>query len=320
MRELIGEHVAKASTKRTAPMVAEASTKPQTKVAPTPSRSQSPRQKTEPKSVAKVEPRYAVASAAGVAVRLPPPKPEIRRSAGRASAKSAPAAVTGSTEPIRPILVKTLTVRAGPQTASLAPVHLSAPAMPAAPMAAAAPAMPMDRSKPEQRPAASAAAPAAAAKAEAPATVDVPLPQRGPRPAVYTASPARPADAAPPPPPAAAPAVVPAAAAAAATPAPTLTAAPIPAPKVEPTPPKPRSGWSIQVGAFPDEQVAKERLNSVQSKAPKTLVGNDPYTESVLKGGTTYYRARFAGFDQDKAEAACKFLKRNDVECISVKN
>ena len=36
----------------------------------------------------------------------------------------------------------------------------------------------------------------------------------------------------------------------------------------------------------------------------------------MLKGGTTYYRARFAGFDQDKAEAACKYLKRNDVECI----
>ena len=40
------------------------------------------------------------------------------------------------------------------------------------------------------------------------------------------------------------------------------------------------------------------------------LAGTDPYTETVLKGGTTYYRARFAGFDQDKAEAACKYLKR----------
>ena len=58
----------------------------------------------------------------------------------------------------------------------------------------------------------------------------------------------------------------------------------------------------------------------MQSKAAKVLAGNDPYTESVLKGGTTYYRARFAGFDQDKAEAACKYLKRNDVECISVRN
>ena len=55
----------------------------------------------------------------------------------------------------------------------------------------------------------------------------------------------------------------------------------------------------------------------MQSKAAKLLAGTDPYTETVLKGGTTYYRARFAGFDQDKAEAACKFLKRNDVECMT---
>ena len=46
----------------------------------------------------------------------------------------------------------------------------------------------------------------------------------------------------------------------------------------------------------------------------------EPLTESVLKGKTTYYRARFAGLDKDKAEAACKFLKRNDVECIAIKN
>jgi D-alanyl-D-alanine carboxypeptidase len=39
-----------------------------------------------------------------------------------------------------------------------------------------------------------------------------------------------------------------------------------------------------------------------------------------VKDGTTYYRARFAGLDKDQAEAVCKFLKRNDVECVSIKN
>jgi D-alanyl-D-alanine carboxypeptidase len=81
-----------------------------------------------------------------------------------------------------------------------------------------------------------------------------------------------------------------------------------------------RSGWIIQVGAYPAEEDAKQRLSTVQSKAAKLVAGADPYTETVLKGGTTYYRARFAGFDQDKAEAACKFLKRNDVECVTMKN
>ena len=76
----------------------------------------------------------------------------------------------------------------------------------------------------------------------------------------------------------------------------------------------------IQVGAYPDEGNAKQQLSSVKSKASRLLAAADPFTESVLKGGTTLYRARFAGLDQDKAEAACKYLKRNDVECISVRN
>jgi D-alanyl-D-alanine carboxypeptidase len=84
--------------------------------------------------------------------------------------------------------------------------------------------------------------------------------------------------------------------------------------------PQARSGWMIQVGAFQAEQEAKQRLTTVQSKASKVLDGADPFTESVDKGGTTFYRARFAGLDKDKAEAACKYLKRNDVECVTIKN
>jgi D-alanyl-D-alanine carboxypeptidase len=76
----------------------------------------------------------------------------------------------------------------------------------------------------------------------------------------------------------------------------------------------------IQVGAYPAEEDAKQRLSDVQSKAASVLVGADPFTESVDKGGTTLYRARFAGLDKDKAEAACKLLKRNAVECVTIKN
>jgi len=81
-----------------------------------------------------------------------------------------------------------------------------------------------------------------------------------------------------------------------------------------------RSGWMIQVGAYPAEEEAKQRLSAVKSKASKILNGADPFTETVDKGGTTYYRARFAGLDKDKAEAACKYLKKNDVECVTIKN
>ena len=87
-----------------------------------------------------------------------------------------------------------------------------------------------------------------------------------------------------------------------------------------PAKPQARSGWMIQVGAFAAEQEAKQRLSTVQSKASKMLDGADPFTETVDKGGTTLYRARFAGLDKDKAEAACKYLKRNDVDCVTIKN
>ena len=102
------------------------------------------------------------------------------------------------------------------------------------------------------------------------------------------------------------------------TPAPTATAA-TPAPAAASKPPQ-RGGWVIQVGAYPAEGTAKERLAAVRSKASKVLTGAEGFTEPVQKSGTIYYRARFAGLDKDKAEAACKYLKKNDVECVPLKN
>ena len=46
----------------------------------------------------------------------------------------------------------------------------------------------------------------------------------------------------------------------------------------------------------------------------------DPFTEKVVKGSTELYRARFAGFDRDGAEAACHHFKRNDISCLALKN
>jgi D-alanyl-D-alanine carboxypeptidase len=102
-----------------------------------------------------------------------------------------------------------------------------------------------------------------------------------------------------------------------AAPARTASAAKPAAPAAKP---QHRSGWMIQVGAYPAEQAAKERLSNVQNKASKVLTGAEAFTEPVEKSGTTLYRARFAGLDKDKAEAACKYLKKNDVDCVTVKN
>jgi D-alanyl-D-alanine carboxypeptidase len=79
-----------------------------------------------------------------------------------------------------------------------------------------------------------------------------------------------------------------------------------------------RDGWVIQVGALESVTAAKERLGSAQSSAAKILKQADPFTEKVVKGDKTLYRARFAGLDKNQAEAACRALKRSDIPCMLV--
>jgi D-alanyl-D-alanine carboxypeptidase len=367
MRELINDKIAQASTKRTAPMVAEApnavETNPEPKVAAKPEPKPEPKvaakvepkaeTKTQAKAEGKAEPRFAIASATSIPVRFGPPAarpaPAVVRSQPPATASPGQRVIAGSTEPIRPVLVKTLTVRAGAPTASLAPLHVaslpSAEAQPvrvavAVPPAAVAVAVqPEPPAQPALAPAATpeppAAGPAVAAKSEAPPVQPAPLPAAvlapepaAPEPAPETA--AKPEPAIPSPVTAAKP--EPAAPASAPVIAAKPDHRPAPLPTARPSAagasataaaaakPLHRSGWMIQVGAFPAEQAAKARLSTVQSKASKMLTGAEAFTETIEKAGTTYYRARFAGLDKDKAEAACKYLKKNDVECATIKN
>jgi D-alanyl-D-alanine carboxypeptidase len=81
-----------------------------------------------------------------------------------------------------------------------------------------------------------------------------------------------------------------------------------------------RSGWIIQVGALESESEALQRLDAARSSAGKLLGRADQFTETVAKGNKTLYRARFAGLDQDSAEAACRTLKHSDISCIAIKN
>jgi D-alanyl-D-alanine carboxypeptidase len=107
----------------------------------------------------------------------------------------------------------------------------------------------------------------------------------------------------------------PVAVAAPAEPPVTQTATIAAAPKV-----LPRSGWVIQIGAYPDENEARERLQSAQTIGKGILGKADPFTERVTKGRETLYRARFVGLDEHRAEAACKYFKRNNIDCFAVKN
>ena len=224
MRDLLSDHFMTASTRRTAPtLVAGRAEREQTRIAaaeaPVPLPPDRP-QAVSPDATASIQ------SSVGIAAYAPVARPRL-----------------GSTEPIKPRLVKTVSV------------------------------------KPARTPATKFAAPS-----PPPATADVAEPQ-------------------------------PTKVAAAAKPE-----TPKPAAK-QAAPEKPvRSGWMIQVGAFGDEKEARVRLSSVQSRAKKLLNGADPFTETVTKGEKTLYRARFAGLDKDKAEAACRTLKRSDIACLALKN
>jgi D-alanyl-D-alanine carboxypeptidase len=79
-----------------------------------------------------------------------------------------------------------------------------------------------------------------------------------------------------------------------------------------------RDGWIIQVGALETVSEAKERLGSAQSSASHLLRRAKSFTEKVVKGDKTLYRARFAGLDKGQAEAACRTLKHEDIPCILV--
>jgi len=303
MRELISDKIAQASTKRTASMIAEtgeaadrsgetklaqAQIKPEPKkpAKPATKAKAKPEPKPEPQAEAdeeaadsKDEPKFAVASISSTPAHLvSAPAQNVPAQKTPAAARKSteqPAIAAGSMEPIRPVLIKTLAVRAGGQPASVAPLQVYQGAS-SAPVEAAQ----------------SIPAPATAAKRE-PAPEPVPI-----------AAPVAPA----------------AMRVAEVDNVSATTAPPTPAPAAQAAKVQTHSGWVIQVGAYHAEQEAKERLSAVQTKAAKMLTGADPFTEVFDKGGTTYYRARFAGLDRDKAEAACKYLKRNDVECVAIKN
>jgi D-alanyl-D-alanine carboxypeptidase len=260
--------------------------------------------KPESRSEAKSAPQvYAVASANSVPITLTsksdPGASTTVQVPRWAATNAAPAPrnvpAVGSEDPIHPVMVKTVLVKPGSavQTASLAPLQLPAAAEP--------PATTQSTSQPI------AIAPVRAAV--------LPFPPPGTRPGAVAGLPSHVTTA---------PVVT--APAAEAAPAPIATAAPAPSPAPiaaahsAPAPQTQHVGWIIQVGAFPAEGEAKQRLSAVQSKASRFLGSADAFTESVNKGDATLYRARFAGLGKDQAEAACNYLKHNDVDCMTIKN
>jgi D-alanyl-D-alanine carboxypeptidase len=74
--------------------------------------------------------------------------------------------------------------------------------------------------------------------------------------------------------------------------------------------------FHVQVGAFMSQGEAENRLAAVQQRALQLLDGRLPFTASFMKDDKEWYRARFAGFSKDDAQATCAALKKMSLECV----
>src|SRR5438105_10036855 len=270
------------------------------------------------RSIAPAKPSLMAAAAAA----LPPPPAKAEQNKFEPQAKPEPApltsgviqsqsisAIPGSAEPMKPVRVKTVQVKAGP--IKLAAAGPSQPAAP--PSTSAIPA------RPEIAETSSAVvANAAEAKAEAAReALRAAMPQQpaghGTGNGVLGVLPAS------------------SLAQAQASQAQTLAFAD-PAPRGQPqavqqndavkpaAPAVVRTGWIVQVGALESESEAKQRIDLARTKAGALLSKADPFTEPVVSKDRTLFRARFAGLDRDSAEAVCRTLKRADISCMTVRN
>ena len=80
--------------------------------------------------------------------------------------------------------------------------------------------------------------------------------------------------------------------------------------------------FHVQVGAFADEEQAKERLESVrEALGAAALRAHPEFIMPVsLPAGGTMFRARLSKFsDEAQAKAACKKLRKNGIECRDVR-
>jgi D-alanyl-D-alanine carboxypeptidase len=341
MRGLLAENLSKAATTRTAAAIAErngdapvdvAEAAPQPKPAPAPVEQQEaavspdtwtpPAMRTPP--AAKVTAALAQATAA-----VPPAQSRFEQ---KAEPKIEPAPLTagviqtqpigtvpGSSEPMKPVKVKTVHVKAG--TMKFASAGPSQPA-PAIVASAPQPVVPETSS-------------AVVAKA---AEVARPEPVR-PEPSRIESARAE----MPPQPPGhgtgngvlgVLPAAGSAAQAPAARPVAVASAAPqpLPAPVAQPVaqapqamPPsasvKVHTGWIVQVGALETEAEAQARIEAARNSSRGLLNRADSFTEPVVaKDNRKLFRARFAGLERDQAEAVCRTLRRSDIACMAVRN
>ncbi|QWG16518.1 SPOR domain-containing protein [Bradyrhizobium sediminis] len=326
MRNLLAENLEKASTKRTVAAIAERNASgANADVAEAVER---PTPMVPPQAAVQVTAALSEPAATPTTRSIAPAsKPSIFAAAAaavppRAKAEPAPltngviqtqqiAAIPGSSEPMKPVRVKTVQVKAGAIKLASA-----GPAQPATPVTNAIP--PARVEVPETSGAV--VAKAETGKVEVAKTqvarTEIVKPEMPPQPANHGTGNGilgvLPAASAPP------------------APASQAMAYAEPAPRAQPQtvqqnaairPAAAHTGWIVQVGALESESEARARIEAARGQARGLLAKAEPFTEPVVaKGDRKLYRARFAGLDRDQAEAVCRTLKRSDISCITVRN
>jgi D-alanyl-D-alanine carboxypeptidase len=322
MRSLLAENLEKASTRRTVAAITErgSSSDANVEVADAEAETPAPAAAQAPSAPISIVPaRARLAAAASLMSQAKADTSSIKadtKSEAKKEAKTDPApltngviqtqpiaAIPGSSEPMKPVKVKTVQIKAGQ-------VKLAAagPSQPAPPTTSAIP----PRSDVAET------STAVVAKAE------VAKPDAG------SAEPVR--AELPPQPPGHGTGngilgVLPASSVAASSPSQAMayvdTSAAPPAPAPANSPAKPEvthTGWIVQVGALESEGEARQRIEAARNQAHGLLNRAEPFTEPVAKGDRKLYRARFAGLDRDQAEAVCRALKHSDISCMTVRN
>jgi len=326
MRSLLAENLEKASTNRTVAAITERNAS-DTSAEVADADAESPAQAAQvqvtstasepaagPPARSNAPTTRSIFAAATASVPPPQAKAEPAPLTSGVIQSQAIAAIPGSSEPMKPVKVKTVQVKAGqlklasagasqpatPITSAIAPARPEVPETSSA-VVSKAETNKAETSKPE------------ATKAEI-NRVDVPRTEMPPQPANHGTGNGLlgvlPASSVP------------------ATPASQAMAYADPAPRPQPVQQSTaiksaatHTGWIVQVGALESESEALQRIDAARNQARGLLAKADPFTEPVVaKGDRKLFRARFAGLDRDQAEAVCRTLKRSDISCITVKN
>ncbi len=75
------------------------------------------------------------------------------------------------------------------------------------------------------------------------------------------------------------------------------------------------AGWIIVLGDYPSKNDAQAMLQLMRKRTPDELAGKTAQTVMIEKSGKVTFRARFTGFDETAAAAACRAIKKQNTPC-----